>query len=384
MIARWKWPLLVLAVPIAMVALALLVGAGPGSELSGSITAWVEASAARHAARLRDREPAWGEAEPGAAFEHYAVARRLAADLPPAARSVMWDSRRRVATRAGAEVCGAELQDHRATWAPILACIQRGARAADARRPTGEWGLLHVAFGLDVEVGSLLADARGTHAVRLWLDDCTFRLDCGLFVHALAHFDDDTLARLSDADLLQLDAGLQRIERRLLEPADPEREFAAAVRRLLDGEYALVDWHWQQVLAASSWGFDPSLQHLAALHESHELLPLLAPTAPEPNAPTAAERGAQWRAFRAAPRSVNSEFARAVEQHAEDQEQAARWSLLHLRTLRIGIACRRGAPLPELLDPWTGALLPVRRELDAVVVQGEQPGAKPVRWRLWP
>lgn len=318
----------------------------PGAH--ARVQAAVEAAEARVAARGRVREVAWGEGRDGSAFACYVAATAAV----PRQGAVWWDAAQRQVKDKDGVVDAARLQELRASWGPALQHMVAGAHCRDATphsrrdiRPMWVWRLA------DCEVGLRLREGEASAAVQLWLDSATFRLDCGdgSFLSWDAWVD-DALQQLPAAVRAELDAGLQRLEARLLEPPDPGATFAAWARPLLDGQYRLLDWHWREVAAAWQYGFDPSERHLAWFEQLFEHVGRL-----EPVAPTRERREAQWRSLRELPWTTNSDRVRAAIDSAAGREAGQRWHLTMLRQLRQALAFHQCAAIPALGDPYSGS-----------------------------
>jgi len=360
------------AIALAAGFIAVARTAAPPSDLEAAVAA----AQARRAGENRDREAAWGETREGSAFVHYAAAMRSA----PAYATWWWDTSKRAAFHSNQTPSAAELSAQRSAWATALEEITAGAHCRDASwQPLrGNTSPMSIRLAGLVEVGSRTNEARWREAVRLWLDLCTFILDCddgdGL---RLDLWTDAAVQELPDAVADELAAGLLRLEPRLQTPPDPAAVMATQVRPLLDGEYTIVDWYWKDVLAAWQWGFDPGQRHLEAFAERFAALEHM-----EPVTTTGIARDAQWQAMLAKPVTISSNIAEFAAVRARGREQSARFQLLQLRMLRIALAARHGAAPPRLLDPWSGEPLAIDALDDAVVVRSSQPKVTAKRWTV--
>jgi hypothetical protein len=322
------------------------------------------------------------------AFEHYttamqtwdAVQRELGIGL------VVWDSVRdrvRVSGRSWRTLADDELTAFRRSIAPVLQSLQRGAHAADTSpRSMHDSSPTRLRWLLDTEIAVRLHEGDGDGAVALWLDGKTFALDVGdLHGHPDSVWTGADVATLSPTAASLLDTGLTVLDQRLDRPTDPAAAIANFVIPLTDGYYTLADWSTDELLAAWEFGFDPTARHLAAFESLFAQLHRLEPVASPGRA-----RAAQWADFLAAAEGLaNGTY---MSGHAADSARGDDWRRLRLltscRQIRIGLAARRGLPLPELRDPFSGTQFRVERTATELIVHAEAPphGPGPARWSL--
>ncbi|MCU0864141.1 MAG: hypothetical protein MUC36_10135 [Planctomycetes bacterium] len=324
------------------------------------------------------------------AFEHYATAMRTwdAVRRELGIGHFTWDSgkaRVRVGDPEWRTLAGDELVAFRRSIAPVLQSLQRGAHAADTSpRSRHDSSPLQLRWLLDTEIAVRLHEGDGDGAVALWLDGKTFALDVGDLPgrpDSESVWTDAAFATLSPTATSLLDAGLTVLDRRLDRPADAAAAIANYVIPLTDGYYTLADWSAKEVLFAWEFGFDPTARHLASFESLFAQLHRL-----EPVASSGRARAAQWADFLAAAEGLaNGTY---MSGHAAETARDDDWRRLRLltncRQIRIGLAARRGLPLPELLDPFSGTQFRVERTATELIVHAEAPphGPGPARWSL--
>jgi hypothetical protein len=340
------------------------------------------------ARRAASRQVTHGATTTDSAFEHYTTAMRTWDEVQRelGIGHVVWDSgnaRVRVSADSWRTLADDELTAFRRSIAPVLLSLQRGAHAGDTSpRSLRDSSPTRLRWLLDTEIAVRLHEGDGDAAVALWLDGQTFALDVDdLRASADSVWTDAGLATLSPTAAYLLDAGLSVLDRRLDRPTDPAAAIANYVIPLTDGYYTLSDWCADEVLAAWEFGFDPTARHLAAFESLFAQLHRL-----EPVASPGLARAAQWADFLAAAEGLaNGTYLSA---HAAETARNDDWRRLRMltgcRQIRIGLAARRGLPLPELLDPFSGAPFRVERTATELIVHAEAPphGPGPARWSL--
>ncbi|MCA8953878.1 MAG: hypothetical protein KDE27_30480 [Planctomycetes bacterium] len=199
------------------------------------------------------------------------------------------------------------------------------------------------------EVQARLAEGRDIGAVELWLDGATMASDCRDWF-TLRHFllstwQVPTLDALAVAALDVLTNGLARLDDEVALGTEFERQLATAIRQALAGrDFSVPGGRIDTglVARAAAWhaGFDPATLHLEQLADLRRDTGLLTPAAPDEVA-----RRAQWDAFRAARRPVDSGIANACSDWIRSQEALRVDCLDGLRHLRRSLAFVRGLPV---------------------------------------
>lgn len=310
----------------------------------------------------------WGETREGCALPCY----RAAARLQKLASRFCWNDERDVAMADNQRLTGAELEARREQWRPVFAAVTEGAHCRDRQPLGGLDASMEFAWGLRAEVCARVADGETMSAVQLWLDMMTMHADVeptGSYLgwtmagSSIGVWNDDRLAILGAEARELLDAGLQRLERRVDVTPSPTGTIAAFLRPLLDGSRAREGWSLRE--RAWSWqsGMDPERRHLAGFAElvaaSQSLLP---------PATTFAARHDQWTQFDAAPRPMSTYLSHHADERLRDLEKRRRFMLTSMRMLRIALAFHAGAAMPELADPFADAPLQVSGDEEHVLL----------------
>lgn len=368
------------------VALVCFAGVGVMSRLPDVPASLDEALAAanqRHRESLHDREPARGHGIADAAGPHYAAALRVVEERMREMQVglVSWDDTHQTLSvthgKGWRSLAAGELAALRANFAAALAEMQCGAQCRYAVDTVTGYEVLVTRAFARAEIAMRVAEGRDDAAVELWLDLATFLLDADreLFVD----WSPDKIASLSPPAAELLAAGLERLDARLCARRfDLAHELDSAILELRS--LSPVDWCWQEVLAASEHGFDPSARHLAAYEAVIHHADIL-----EPEAPTAEAREAQWQLFKevVAPIAADDRSVSFWLEHANNTDRARRLAPAWFRSLRIGLAARLGRALPPLIDPTTGAPFRVDEDGAFVVVHRRAP-LPPDRWSRCP
>lgn len=335
--------------------------------------AWNELHAMRRdlelrlAARDHQRAPLWGESTPGRAFVPYANAMDKARELAQADDEALLRMLRHDDAQTAEDPEAVAL---RARWQPVLADLHAGAHAVDATPPSpddpespGELtNLLDARWVANCAMFEARAlRHRGEHlaAVQVSLDAATFAADLhrrGTLIDQMVAsaivaiatgetWPEEALARLDDAALAQLAAGLERLDSLLPTTADHDGEMAFALRAIAAAPIA-GDW-MPGMLAAWRHGFSARWMFADALLQQAQSCRLLA-----------RETGLDWpqrealleQQIRALLASGNPVSAVMVPNMA-GPERNLRESLTIVRLLRMSVAHHLGRELAPLSDP---------------------------------
>lgn len=366
--ADWRTPTGLIAagaVVLTGMGVASFCARADGGDVRARLVQLVARSTARVEARDRDREAAWGETKDGSAYDFYAKATRLL----PASTNGTWDAETGQWIENGAPVTAERRAELRGQWAPAVALLGEGAHSRDARA-NGHLDRIRLTWIVALECSSRLDEGATIAAVQLWLDGFTFARDAGAMSSSpmFVQWTDERLRSLPAEALDLIGAGLERLEARLATMPDPERPIANAATPLFDGSFAPSV---RRRLAAWRQGFDVQQQEIEALGELLEAVAVLTPACADE-----AARSEQWRAFRAAPRRCTTWSSGNAEFWIQNVEQWQRQDLARLRLLRLAVAFHRGAPLPELADPFAAGVIEVRLDGDSAVFRsaGSFPG----------
>jgi hypothetical protein len=325
----------------------------------------VAAIDARIAARGAAREVAWGSAEDGEAFAHYAAACKELRRGP----RVGWNGE---FWRDGKKIDESTARELRARFATGLAHLVAGARCRDARPRCLDAYSFGIASAVMVEVALRLRDGDDLGGVRLWLDAFTFQLDVDRSqIQALSsQWRGEEPRRLDAAAAEVLSEGCRRLDQRLMEFVPLDETVVAWMRPVLDGDYTR-DWGWRDMAASWRHGFEPDDRHLAEFAAWLDRGPKLAAFAP-----TGRAREAQWRATWPELATGSHLMAIGLDQ-AYEGEQERRAVVTELRMLRLALAWQHRQPLPDVVDPFTGEPFAMTRDGDiAMWISAEHQGSR--------
>lgn len=364
----------------AAVACLLVIGGlvviARATPVSSELEQAVAAAEARMAARAQ-REAAWGETHDGSAFATYAAALHTMPIRVP----VCWDPEHREWVTGSGErlvVPPQEVLELRAAWQSSLQLLVEGAHRRDATPLRFGEGVRLEGWQIEAEIQLRLQEGRRNEAVQLWLDGATFWLDCRVWfdIPPLADWSDVDLRRLGSEAGGALAAGLLRLESRLRVPLDVGGILATLARPLLDGDYGFADWSWAEVGSSWRWGFDPSARHREAFAELYKATAALERAGSQR---TGHELAEWWQRLRLPDWVERSFLIHIARQRAQSEVQAWFRLLTELRLLRLALSFHLRQPLPELLDPFSGAPFQAAIDGDTAELRGPDGAHPPAR-----
>lgn len=346
----------------------------------------------RLAARPTRRAPLLGEATPGLAFDHYAVATAAAAPLDRDRGAPA----RKLLTADDAAVAADPL---RATWAPVVEALRAGAQAGDAKAPRqgpmtqrgdGILDLLAVRWVANAaafEARALLHEGRGDDAVRVSLAGLTLGRDvmhsallinqligCAVVAIGVDTWTEARLARLAPGARELLATGLAALDAQLPVTLDLDGElrFSAEAVLAIDG----VGGDDLGIGALDSWRYGFSSRWRLATHFlGYADLIRLANATRELPWPA---REAQLTAALAAEDAAGNLFAANL-QHAERQ---LRGVVASVRLLRMALDLHAGREASALADPLAATPLAATKQDGGVRLASADAAKQPRLQRL--
>lgn len=346
----------------------------------------------RLAARPTRRAPLLGEATPGLAFDHYAVATAAAAPLDRDRGAPA----RKLLTADDAAVAADPL---RATWAPVVEALRAGAQAGDAKAPRqgpmtqrgdGVLDLLAVRWVANAaafEARALLHEGRGDDAVRVSLAGLTLGRDvmhsallinqligCAVVAIGVDTWTEARLARLAPGARELLATGLAALDAQLPVTLDLDGElrFSAEAVLAIDG----VGGDDLGIGALDSWRYGFSSRWRLATHFlGYADLIRLANATRELPWPA---REAQLTAALAAEDAAGNLFAANL-QHAERQ---LRGVVASVRLLRMALDLHAGREASALADPLAATPLAATKQDGGVRLASADAAKQPRLQRL--
>lgn len=346
----------------------------------------------RLAARPTLRAPLLGEATPGLAFDHYAVATAAAAPLDRD-RGV---PARKLLTAEDAAVAADPL---RATWTPVVAALRAGAQAGDAKAPRqgpmtksgdGVLDLLAVRWVANAaafEARALLHEGRGDDAVRVSLAGLTLGRDvmhsallinqligCAVVAIGVDTWTEARLARLAPGARELLATGLAALDAQLPVTLDLDGElrFSAEAVLAIDG----VGGDDLGIGALDSWRYGFSSRWRLATHFlGYADVIRLANATRELPWP---EREAQLTASLAAEDAAGNLFAANLQQ----AERQLRGVVASVRLLRMALDLHAGRAASALADPLAAAPLAATKQDGGVRLASADAAKQPRLQRL--
>ncbi len=332
------------------------------------------------AARDPHREPLWGEATAGKAFDHYERAAGIAKELSGDDHAELVASLRM--TDATVTDATAEL---RARWRPALQAMQLGARCDQAEPPpywhddpqAGIPNLLACRWIMNMAILEARVQRLAGHtqtAVQWSLDAATFASDTvrrgplirqmiGVALVAIAYsaWSEPALQQLDGTALELLANGLARLDAQLPRHLGYEDELlflASHLERVPEegvGLGSLAAWHY---------GFSTRWMTANAFTRFADAMQRL-------DDGTHGAGDERWQARRT---RLNATFASLANSgnpasslmtpNLVAAEQNLREALAQVRILRIAVELHRGHPAPELADPCGDGPITVMREDD--------------------
>ena len=324
---------------------------------------------ARLAARPTQRAPLLGEATPGLAFDHYAVATAAAAPLDRDRGAPA----RKLLTADDAAVAADPL---RATWAPVVEALRAGAQAGDAKTPLrgpmtkSDDGVLDllavrwVANAAAFEARALLHEGRGDDAVRVSLAGMTLGRDvlhsgllinqligCAVVAIGVDTWTEARLARLAPGARELLASGLAALDAQLPVTLDLDGELRFAAEALLAVDAAGGDDLGIGALDSWRYGFS-SRWRLATHYLGYADLIRFANATRDVPWP---EREAQLTAALAVEDAAGNLFAANLQQ----AERQLRGVVASVRLLRMALDLHAGREASALADPLAAAPIAV-------------------------
>lgn len=361
----------------------------------------------RLAARPTRRAPLLGEATPGFAFDHYAVATAAAAPLDRDRgrhhpTSFIYNDLQGAPARKllAADDAAVAADPLRATWAPLVEALRAGAQAGDAKAPRqgpmtqrgdGVLDLLAVRWVANAaafEARALLHEGRGDDAVRVSLAGLTLGRDvlhsgllinqligCAVVAIGVDTWTEARLARLAPGARELLATGLAALDAQLPVTLDLDGElrFSAEAVLAIDG----VGGDDLGIGALDSWRYGFSSRWRLATHFlGYADLIRLANATRELPWPA---REAQLTAALAAEDAAGNLFAANLLQSAERQLRGA---VASVRLLRMALDLHAGREAGALADPLAAAPLAATKQDGGVRLASADAAKQPRLQRL--
>ena len=378
--------LIALAAVLPLVSVGVVLVPMRANERWETMTRWAEKTEAEWNARDFEREPLFGEKQPGRAFDRYQKATALAGLRDDAARALLRDLRLH-AGRVGKE--GRAAFDE--AWSEPLAHMREGAHAADAR-PSISWrhGIAARSFDLlrgrdvvnaaVVRSRALCAEGKRAEAAELGIDAATFATDllqspmvidqmiasALLTIVCTELFDEPTVAAMDSATRVRVETALGALESRcptgfrgtgeaLLLAHSLLRSVVGAAPELEEEEGMGTTAGWRQGWS-KKWAMADSVLLLAdvsAQLRAGESLPW-------------ARRQELVEAQRERLRKDPTATTQAWDEMIGGAERTLRIALAHLRLLRASLRLAEGSEAEQIVDPFGDGPFGTARDGDAV------------------
>lgn len=378
--------LIALATVVPLVSVGVVLVPMRANERWEAMTRWAEKTEAEWNARDFEREPLFGDKQPGRAFDRYQKATALAGLRDDESRALLRDLRLHP-DRVGAD--GRVAFD--AAWAGPLAEMREGAHAADAR-PSVSWrhGVAARSFDLlrardvvnaaVVRSRTLLAEGRRAEAADLGIDAATFATDllqspmvidqmiasALLTIVCTELFDEATVAAMETGTRARVEAALAVLESRcptgfrgvgeaLLLAHSLLRSVVGAAPELEEEQGMETKAGWRHGWS-KKWVMAESVLVLAdvsAQLQSGESLPW-------------ARRQELVDAQRERLRKEPTATTQAWDEMIGGAERTLRIALAHLRLLRASLRLGAGEPVEQIVDPFGDGPFRTARDGDTV------------------